>query len=103
MGDPEAIKKMAYQVVMNQISVDKLEGLVFDHNYPVEGQKKLKRGARWVDPNVKAAQRKMEEILGVKVKIRDRNGKGRITLEYATLEDFDRVLEMLTKRPGARS
>jgi hypothetical protein len=53
-------------------------------------------GARWVDPNVRAAQRKLEEILGVKVRIRDRKGKGKITLEYATLEDFDRVLGMLT-------
>jgi hypothetical protein len=31
----------------------------------------------------------------VRVKIRDRNGKGKITLEYSTLEDFDRVVEML--------
>ena len=94
--DPETAKKIAYQVVMQQISVDKLEDLVFDHNYPVEGQHKVKRGARWVDPNVKAAQRKMEEVLGVRVKIRDRNNKGKITLEYGSLEDFDRVVGMLT-------
>ena len=54
-----------------------------------------RHGARWVDPNVKAAQRDLERILGVRVKIRDRRGKGKIVIEYATLEDFDRVLEML--------
>lgn len=52
-------------------------------------------GARWVDPNVKAAQRSLEEILGMRVRIRDRAGRGRITIEYATMDDFDRVVEML--------
>ena len=58
-------------------------------------KKRESTGARWVDPNVRAAQRDLERILGVRVKIRDRHGKGKITLEYATLEDFDRVIEML--------
>jgi ParB family chromosome partitioning protein len=35
-------------------------------------------------------------MLGVRVRIRDRKGKGKITLEYASLEDFDRVLAVLT-------
>jgi hypothetical protein len=34
-------------------------------------------------------------VLPIHVKIRDRRGKGKIVIEYATLEDFDRVLEML--------
>jgi hypothetical protein len=29
------------------------------------------------------------------VRIRDRKGKGKIVIEYGTLEDFDRVIEML--------
>ena len=52
-------------------------------------------GARWVDPNVKAAQRSLEEVLGMRVRIRDRNGRGKILIEYATIDDFDRVVRML--------
>jgi ParB family chromosome partitioning protein len=48
-----------------------------------------------VDPNVKAAQRTLEEVLGMKVRIRDRKGRGKIMIEYATLEDFDLVVRML--------
>ena len=44
---------------------------------------------------MKAAQRQLEEALGVRVRIRDRKGKGKIVIEYATIEDFDRVVEML--------
>jgi ParB family chromosome partitioning protein len=52
-------------------------------------------GARWMDPNVRAAQRSLEAALGMRVRIRDRRGKGKILIEYSTLEDFDRVVAML--------
>jgi ParB family chromosome partitioning protein len=51
--------------------------------------------ARWQDPNVHAAQTELERLLGVRVRIADRKGKGKIVIEYASLEDFDRVVEML--------
>ena len=52
-------------------------------------------GARWVDPNVKAAQTDLERMLGVRVRIRDRKGKGKIVIEYSTVDDYERVVEML--------
>ena len=96
---PEHVTKLATEAVEKHLSVEQLETLVIRANYPVEGQpgaeKTGRHAARWVDPNVKAAQRDLERILGVRVKIRDRRGKGKIEIEYATLEDFDRVVEML--------
>jgi len=97
--DPEVISKVAHMAANDNWSVEKLEHYVlFDPS--MHGVKrnapKAGGGARWVDPNVRAAQRDLERILGVRVRIRDRNGKGKITLEYSTLEDFDRVLGMLT-------
>lgn len=96
---PEHVVKLAKEAVEKHLSVEQLETLVIRANYPVEGQEvppqAPRRGARWVDPNVKAAQRDLERILGVRVKIRDRKGKGKIVIEYASLEDFDRVLGML--------
>jgi ParB family chromosome partitioning protein len=44
---------------------------------------------------VRAAQRQLETVLGMRVRIRDRRGKGKITIEYGSLEDFDRVVGML--------
>jgi ParB family chromosome partitioning protein len=37
----------------------------------------------------------LQQALGVKVQIKDNRGKGKIVLEYKSLEDFDRVLELL--------
>jgi len=94
--DPTMVVKIAEQAVKQSMSVLQLERLVFDTNVPLQKQADaIRRGARWVDPNVKAAQRQLEEALGVRVRIRDRKGKGKIVIEYATIEDFDRVVEML--------
>ena len=40
----------------------------------------------------------LERCLGVRVHIKDRNGKGRIVIEYKSLEDFDRVVEVLSAK-----
>ena len=98
LKDSDVMAKVAHKAATENWSVDKLEHFVLFDPSMFQAQKEPPKGggARWVDPNVRAAQRKLEEILGVKVRIRDRKGKGKITLEYATLEDFDRVLGMLT-------
>jgi ParB family transcriptional regulator, chromosome partitioning protein len=96
--DPEVVGRVAHKAVTENMSVDDLETFVLSNPGMLGAvQKKETKpgGARWVDPNVRAAQRDLERILGIKVRIRDRKGKGKITLEYATLGDFDRVIEML--------
>jgi ParB family transcriptional regulator, chromosome partitioning protein len=51
---------------------------------------------RIVDPNVREAEETLKRALGVRVMINDRNGKGKIVLEYKSLEDFDRIVEAVT-------
>jgi ParB family chromosome partitioning protein len=73
--------------------------MVTDVNLPKDGTiEKKAGGARWVDPNVRAEQRSLEAVLGLKVRIRDRRGKGKILIEYSTLEDFDRIVAVLKRR-----
>ena len=96
LRDHAQIWKLAQKVIAEKMSVAKLEDLVQGGSMPSGlGQTKTDGRVRMVDPNVKAAQRSMEEVLGMKVRIRDRKGRGKIVIEYATLEDFDRVVEML--------
>ncbi len=96
LHDENQVSKVAQMAIRKKMSVMALEDLVLDINVPVGQPDEPKHGgARWVDPNVRAAQRSLETILGMKVRIRDRRGKGKITIEYGTLEDFDRVVRML--------
>jgi ParB family chromosome partitioning protein len=95
LDEPGAILKWARQAVKEHLSVEQLEKLMMAEQWP---EPKQPARARWVDPNVRAAQRDLERVLGVRVRIRDRKGKGTITIEYGTLEDFDRVIGMLRGR-----
>ncbi len=50
-----------------------------------------------IDPNVKEAQEQLQRTLGLKVRIEDTRGKGRVVIEYGSLEDFDALLEALSR------
>jgi ParB family chromosome partitioning protein len=96
LTDNVQIWKYAQRAMEEKMSVAKLEEVVFGVSAPTDrGEQNKGTGARWVDPNVKAAQRSLEEVLGMRVRIRDRKGRGKIVIEYGTLEDFGRVVGML--------
>ena len=94
LTDPELTLRIADEAVRKQMSVLQLKDLVDHTNNPMP-KDPAAGAARWQDPNVREIQMQMERALGVRVRITDRNGKGRIVIEYATLEDFDRVVETL--------
>jgi ParB family chromosome partitioning protein len=94
LDSPEAITRLAKRVITMALSVRQTEEAVTKLIRPPSPLRKLLD----IDPNVREAELQLERALGVPVIIRDRNGKGRITLEYSSLEDFDRVLEALTKK-----
>jgi ParB family chromosome partitioning protein len=62
--------------------------------YPERG-KKEPRPEPPVDPNVREVKDRLQRALGLKVSIEDRNGRGKVIIEYARLEDFDTLLEQL--------
>src|SRR5579864_143141 len=101
-GD-DKIAEAALFAVKKGMSVEQVEMLVLRMNGlldPIPGMpgltpNKKSSGARWVDPNVRSAQMDLERMLGVRVRIRDRKGKGKIVIEYHTVDDYERVVEML--------
>ena len=104
LEDPDLITKTADYIVKKHLTLDQVETLIMrmtgllDPVPGMPGQVAKKSGARWVDPNVRAAQLELERMLGVRVRIRDRKGKGRIVIEYSTVDDYERVVEMLRGR-----
>ena len=103
LENDDYIEQVAEEVVTHKLKWDQIEDRVMRINgsFPMlpgqtlPGEKKKGRGARWMDPNVRAAQTEMERTLGMRVRISDRNGKGRIVIEYATVDDYERVTSML--------
>ncbi len=106
LENEEHILLVAKEVVTKRLKWDEIEDRVMRLNgslpplpgSPTPGAENKNRGARWMDPNVRAAQMEMERTLGMRVRIKDRNGKGRIVIEYASVDDYERVVEMLKKK-----
>jgi ParB family chromosome partitioning protein len=92
----EEIKQVVKEIVGKHLSVAQTEALVLNLKNPLE-ENGRNTPARPVDPNVRAAERQLQEALGVRVFIKDKKGKGKIVIEYATLEDFDRIVDALSK------
>jgi len=44
---------------------------------------------------VRDAQERLQRALGLRVTIEDKNGRGKVIIEYGRLEDFDTLLDQL--------
>lgn len=64
--------------------------------FAVSAHKRRAPGGRRVDPNLAAHEKRLEEILGTKVAIRERGGKGAITLHFYSKDDLMDLLHRLT-------
>ncbi len=104
LENPELITRVADEAVKKNLTDLQVEDLVAKLNgWPSSNPglpEPKKGGARWMDPNVRSAQMELERVLGLRVRIRDRKGKGKIVIEYATVDDYERVVEALRGKKG---
>jgi len=111
LENDDHIELIAEEVVTHKLKWDEIEDRVMRINgsFPMlpgqtmPGEARKKSGARWMDPNVRAAQTDMERTLGMRVRIKDRNGKGRIVIEYASVDDYERVTSVLRGKKASSS
>ena len=96
LDSPERMAAAAAKVNALAMSVRQTESYVQGLLNP-ESKKKVKpaSAAEAQDPNVREAQDRLQRRLGLKVRIEDKRGKGRVIIEYAGVEDFDAILAAL--------
>jgi len=90
----EEMEKAAQRVVSLSLSVRQTETYVQGLLHPEKANKEPKPEPV-VDPNVREVKDRLQRALGLKVSIEDHNGRGKVIIEYAKLEDFDTLLEQL--------
>ena len=93
----EQMSKAAQKITALSMSVRQTESYVKNLLDPERKLGKVEAVAEVVDANVKAAQDQLQRALGLKVRIEDTRGKGRVVIEYSSLEDFDTLLETLSR------
>ena len=94
LDSAEAIASAAQKVMALSMSVRQTETYVHGLLNP-ESKAKKEKVEEPVDPNVKEAEGRLRRALGLKVKIEDSKGRGRVIIEYSRLEDFDAILTAL--------
>src|SRR6266404_1002311 len=88
------VLKLAKEAVQLNLTVKELQGrLNFFKDF---GQPARPAEPKPIDPNVRDAEKRLRESLGMRVRVQAYNGnKGQIVIRYESLADFDRVLDLL--------
>ena len=94
LRDHPELEKVAGRVVSLSLSVRQTESMVQNVLNP-EQKTKEPKPEPVVDPNVREVKDRLQRALGLKVSIEDRNGRGKVIIEYSKLEEFDTLLEQL--------
>ena len=88
--------QIAQSIIKEKLSARSIENLV--KNEKEKEDKKIKP-LKKTDPNILLAQRKLEEHLGLKVKVvTKKNNSGKVVIEYENLEQFEMVSTLLRKK-----
>jgi ParB family chromosome partitioning protein len=98
LENPETILNASQKVAALSMSVRQTESYVQGILNPEKrGKDKDKAKPPSGDPNVREAEVRLQSALGLRVKIEDKNGRGRVIIEYSKLDDFDSLLEALVR------
>ena len=85
--------KMAERIVREELSVRAVESLVREGGGAAARPKRRTNPRK--TPQVMSLESELRALLGTKVQIRDRRGKGRILIEYYSPDEFERILSLL--------
>jgi ParB family transcriptional regulator, chromosome partitioning protein len=95
--EPAGIEEMAHNAIRLDWTVKDLKAQVNLLQNPVRYEAQPKE-EKPVDPNVRDAERRLRESLGMRVRVMAYQGnKGQVVIRYESLADFDRILERLSR------
>lgn len=91
VADPEAQRALAGRVSVEGLSVRDVERCAQE----LVGGAKARGEKTGVSAHLADLEAQLRERLGTRVTVQDRGGKGRISIEYFSAEELDRLLDLL--------
>jgi ParB family chromosome partitioning protein len=86
--------RLFHKIVDSGLSVRRIEQLAKSSGKPSESHAK-KTGGREVSTSVQSVEEKLRQTLGTKVVVREKEGgRGEIVIEFYSLDDLDRLLDL---------
>lgn len=93
--DEEKLMELAEKTVKEGLTVRQLEQLVAQING--KKPKKAKKQTNPYEPYIKQTENLLQEKFGTKVAVKAnaKNGKGKIEIDYLSIDDFNRIMDIL--------
>jgi ParB family chromosome partitioning protein len=83
------------EIVMRGLSVREVEKIAAQSEKPAKSASPVRQPPKQRDPHLVALEEEMIEKLGAKVRVDGDFGKGVIRIEYYSMEDLDRLYELI--------
>jgi ParB family transcriptional regulator, chromosome partitioning protein len=96
VADPAKQMRMCEKVIKKGLSVREVEYMVRPH----APQRKQQPYGIAQDPQTHAVQEELEKILGTKVTINHRKKRGKIIIDYYSLDDLNRIIDIISSKPA---
>jgi ParB family chromosome partitioning protein len=100
LTDKTVQEAAARKVLESDLSVRETEKLCRQYAETPPDTKAAKPPAKAKDPNIASLEEELVKQLGTKVRIHHKGKAGRIEIEYYSLEELDRLLEVLRSDTG---
>lgn len=90
--NPTKMNEIADKVMRGRLSVRQTEELVRDAK-PAGKKGKVEKGTK--SASVRDLEKRLERKLGARCEVADQEGKGEIKIRYGSLDELDRILEVI--------
>ncbi len=99
LDSPDAQERLAHRIVAEGLSVRAVEEIaaVGDED---QTRPRRRQGAKPVAPGLRDLADRLSDALETRVKVELGRRKGKITVEFASLDDLDRIVKAMAPDPG---
>jgi len=91
--DAQRQMRLCEKIINKGLSVREVEHMVRPHAQ----QRRQKPYGVTQDPHTQAVEEELEKILGTKISIHHRKKRGKIIIDYFSLDDLNRIIEIIKK------
>lgn len=95
LEDPAAMERLAQRIVAEGLSVRATEEIIALGDEPMEPEKRRRKIPQPLNPQLQELAANLADRFDTKVKVAMGQRKGRITVEFAGMDDLQRIMQML--------
>jgi ParB family transcriptional regulator, chromosome partitioning protein len=99
LDSPEAQERLAHRIVAEGLSVRAVEEIVAVGDED-QARPHRRQGAKPVAPGLRDLADRLSDALETRVKVELGRRKGKITVEFASIDDLDRIVKAMSPDPG---